>query len=216
MAQWLHYVGLKSYTLQQFIDEAISLGVQRAISLTHLKRISWGDVVFLALHTREKVGDRRVPCARIFGFFTVEGISYRLPPKANRILKELIPIEKSKVPTSGDVIERGCGRYAVAEINYIDPSKVSIQDIAKAIGSAVKAIGWKGRYKLFITGTFYKYGPLTLKNQPFFRGYKKLVPELPVEFDPLVIAEATRLASYKKREYDPELYRRREGAWAVQ
>jgi len=65
---WLHWIGNQYYTIQSFIDEARVIGVSRRVPEKILKKMKWGDTIFLA--SKEK----HLKSPVIFGYFNLEGI----------------------------------------------------------------------------------------------------------------------------------------------
>lgn len=98
MTSWLHWMGNQYYTIESFVEEAREHGVSRRVPANVLKKMAWGEKVFLI--TREKNKVRPV----IFGYFVIDrlqGIN----------IDELPEDIKVKVVDAGPValVKRGCG-----------------------------------------------------------------------------------------------------------
>jgi len=65
---WLHWIGNKYYSIKQFIEEARQIGVSRRVPAKMLKKMKWGDVIFLA--SKEK----NLKNPLVFGYFALERI----------------------------------------------------------------------------------------------------------------------------------------------
>lgn len=65
---WLHWIGNQYYTIASFIDEARVVGISRRVPEKILKKMKWGDHIFLA--SKEK----HLKSPVIFGYFKLEGI----------------------------------------------------------------------------------------------------------------------------------------------
>lgn len=65
---WLHWIGNKYYSIKSFIDEAKLIGVSRRVPKAILKKMRWGDTIFLT--SRQKGLKNPV----IFGYFRLERI----------------------------------------------------------------------------------------------------------------------------------------------
>lgn len=111
---WLHYIGKQYYSIKKFIKEANDVGINRKIDPRMLKKMNFGDLIFLAQ------GDSKG--SKIFGFFeftTLMGLS--------DVLKErLINSDVVKwVSTPRAKIIRGCGSYILESLYKVcDTNKV--------------------------------------------------------------------------------------------
>jgi len=65
---WLHWMGNKHYTIEEFIKEAELIGVSRRVPEKMLRKMKWGDTIFLA--SKEK----KLKSPVIFGYFRLERI----------------------------------------------------------------------------------------------------------------------------------------------
>jgi len=65
---WLHWIGNKYYTIKSFIEEARLAGVSRRVPKQALRKMRWGDSIFLT--SKEK--GLKTPV--VFGYFRLEKI----------------------------------------------------------------------------------------------------------------------------------------------
>jgi len=65
---WLHWIGNQYYSIRKFIEEARLIGVSRRVPQPVLKKMKWGDMIFLA----SKEENLKSPV--IFGYFRLERI----------------------------------------------------------------------------------------------------------------------------------------------
>jgi len=65
---WLHWIGNKYYSIKSFIEEAKLIGVSRRVPKNILKKMRWGDTIFLA----SKQKGLKTPV--VFGYFKLEKI----------------------------------------------------------------------------------------------------------------------------------------------
>lgn len=63
---WLHWIGNQYYSIKSFIKEARLIGVSRRVPVKALKKMKWGDTIFLA----SKQKNLKNPV--IFGYFRLE------------------------------------------------------------------------------------------------------------------------------------------------
>ena len=102
---WLSWVGVKFYSIKSFIQEARDLGVSRRVKPDTLKRMSWGDRIYLATL------ERGIKAPVVFGHFHLEKIrGIRLDEET----KERLERETGKriEVVSSDLsllVKRGCG-----------------------------------------------------------------------------------------------------------
>lgn len=171
---WLHYVGARS--LDRFISETAKYSVQRAIGFNMLKNFDWGQPVLLAYSLREReLGEKpsRHVAARVFGYFTVSGLTCDLPkPIMQELASSLNVIEAKDFGASGLTVNRACGSYSVGAAYYVEDS---LQDIvAKAKEICHKHGLDPAAFKWFLTGSLKVFQqPLDIK-APWTRGYVKV------------------------------------------
>jgi len=65
---WLHWIGNQYYSIKTFIEEAELIGVSRRVPEKMLRKMKWGDTIFLA--SKEK----NLKSPVIFGYFKLERI----------------------------------------------------------------------------------------------------------------------------------------------
>lgn len=63
---WLHWMGNQYYSIESFIEEARLIGVSRRVPAKALKKMKWGDIIFLT--SKEKGIKNPV----IFGYFILD------------------------------------------------------------------------------------------------------------------------------------------------
>ena len=63
---WLHWIGNQYYSIESFIEEARLIGVSRRVPAKALKKMKWGDTIFLT--SKEKGIKNPV----IFGYFILD------------------------------------------------------------------------------------------------------------------------------------------------
>ena len=120
MKTWLHWIGNEYYSIESFISEAEEYGVSRRVPKHILKKMEWGDKVFLA--TRETGKKKPV----IFGYFYID----RLQGINIDDLPEDIAV---KVVNAGPValVKRGCGYLVAGGIYaYTDANVERLADYA--------------------------------------------------------------------------------------
>jgi hypothetical protein len=125
---WIHFIGKKYYTINQFIDEANKQGISRAIASQMLKKMEFGDLILLA----QKDGS----ATKIFGGFVfsrIVGIGHF----AMKHLQEKNLVKHSSSP--GTKIQRGCGNYTVQDVYTITNEKKVMEEIRQMsnIGKAM-------------------------------------------------------------------------------
>jgi len=163
---WLHWVGNQYYSIPRFIREAKRLGVSRRVPRAVLKRMNWGDRIFLI--SRER--GHKAPV--VFGYFylnRIEGIQVKWDeiPEHLRDKYTEVGIAESRLE------RRGCGFRKVGGV-YITTS-ASIEELSEYMEVSENTQ---------ITGKLYllpKPWPcLKPEGQPFkpFRGYRPFDGEI--------------------------------------
>lgn len=139
---WLHYVGGR-YTPSSFVDEARKEGVSRRIPLTHLKNVSWGDIVFCAKWEGGRTlvstpqGDkfasnRARGYAHVFCAFAVERVTFE-DALVWKQIKARIADRIVETTQLNRVVRRRCGLYVETEVVKVDISIGEIYGIARSI-----------------------------------------------------------------------------------
>ncbi len=157
MAHWLHFVGRSYYpTPNDFCSEAAKIGVNRRCSLGHLKRLSWGDTIVLAM---AEAGSKAI----VFGWFTIDRVS--ITGDVAEIFDHYIPMTKLKeTGKSGAMVSRRCGSYTVGP-SYIMTDAPSLYLIGhNLVNSDKPSIG----------GKLNKVAPFILHDQPFSPGFREI------------------------------------------
>lgn len=132
---WIHFVGKKYYTINQFIKEAKESGISRAISPHLFQKMEFGDTVLLA--QKDKTA------TKIFGGFVYKRI-VGLSDKATVELYRQKLLQFTGRPDK--VIKRGCGEYRVQEEYVINDEEMTM-DILRSMDK--KELG-----KVMIGGDF--------------------------------------------------------------
>ncbi|MHC1579120.1 MAG: hypothetical protein ACXQTZ_00440 [Candidatus Alkanophagales archaeon] len=107
----------------------------RAIPPSHLKKLNWGDIVFMAEHERKRLdGDKSVGVARIFGYFHANKLkAFCDPDIERRALSKLRVVERCRHGTV-----RGCGAYVVVGGFEVDNT---LREVVEAYEAAAKELG---------------------------------------------------------------------------
>lgn len=137
---WLHFIGKQYYTMNAFETEARDLQVSRRIALDKLKKMKFGDKIYLFQKARKAHN------STMFGYFTFERILGQLPDSLIQELTDVGYILSGVADGQGDSVVRGCGSYIMGlgyTIHGID---------APALAEKLKA---HGATKVMIGGTFF-------------------------------------------------------------
>jgi len=117
---WLHFIGKQYYTIHKFVKEAENIGINRKIAARILKKMNFGDLIFLAQGNSKG--------SKLFGFFeftTLMGIS---PELKQRMLDEGVV---KWVSTPNTMIKRGCGQYVLSSLYSVCDTKKLMVDIIR-------------------------------------------------------------------------------------
>lgn len=162
---WIHWIGLKYYTIYSLIEEAKKLGVSRRISPQVLKGMGWKDKIFL-LGEIPQLPKKGI----LFGYFTLDRVKY-----AGKLNKELLDYlaDKSKLVecSSPSAEERGCGTEQSG--GFYLQTEASIQEMAH-LDTNKKAKSISGKLVVF--------KPMRLTKVKPFRGYMPLSEKDLVKF----------------------------------
>lgn len=99
---WLHWIGKKYYSIDEFLEEGKRVGVSRRVSLNFLARMNWGDKVY-CIQKKPKYRNGSVFCC--FPVKLLTGLSSEICKE----LCEVFPMEK--ISEGGEIVERECGDY---------------------------------------------------------------------------------------------------------
>jgi len=163
---WLHYVGRGLYSINTFVREAKKYGVSRAIPLQMLKKLHWGEKIYLA-QVKEKLEGGRV-VAKVFGYFTIRGINIG---SSDELRKEIFRDERinAKVIRTGNMhVERACGSYIVSATAV---TSADLETVANVISEKAKEFGES--VKVFIGGELTLIDPIEIV-APFTRSLVKV------------------------------------------
>lgn len=120
MKSWLHWIGNAYYSIDSFINEALSMGVSRRIPKHILKVMDWGDRVYCVSRLPKKVS----PVC--FGYFKIEIIygikTFDMPEKMQ---------ETIEVVWDGPILsqQRGCGTVQAG--GYYAATASSVEELAE-------------------------------------------------------------------------------------
>lgn len=120
MASWLHWIGEQFYDLESFLNEAKRLGVSRRVSANILKKMRFGDKIWLAGRFR------KWRWAHVIGYFYLSKLEII---GGNKRIEEILKeknIPYKVIPKEDAIVEeiRGCGRRVLGA-GYI----VTVPDI---------------------------------------------------------------------------------------
>jgi len=131
MKVWLHYIGKGLYTPASFRREAERYGVNRAVPISMLKSIRYGDVVLVAIHRSQKKRSSKTGArkwAEVFGCFQVTGLAF-----SEQVASYLEEHGYGKREGGLKFIRRRCGVYAESEF-VPDDSPQSLWESYRALG----------------------------------------------------------------------------------
>ena len=196
---WLHYVGSGTYGIKKYVAEADKLGVSRAIPFSVLKKMKWGDIVYLAEFKRD---NRRVEksagMATIFGYVTVGGFNHTLPAEIREQVKKEIPMKCES--WEGALVNRECGSYEITSLCYTEEK---LEAIANIIEKLLKESNLDPNdYNFLVTGKFSKLDKEVRVPLYFFRGFTKFPAttlKTWVEGKAPDVAEIRALKGYSRR-----------------
>lgn len=174
---WLHFIGKQYYTINAFESEAREYQVSRRIALDKLKKMRFGDKIYLFQKTRKAHN------STMFGFFTFERILGEIPQvMIDELHKEghldlTISVNAGGIENAGKHIIRGCGSYIMGMALILEGID------AFALAEKLKR---HNAQKVMIGGTFYGL-PHIASDINFQMGFR------PFDYDGF-IAEYQRLA----------------------
>jgi hypothetical protein len=151
-------VGRSYYSAASFEKEAKTFGITRRVSRTALKKMEYGDTVWLAIPDGKSVV--------MFGKFVVSSVSGLSGEEAN-LMATLFDLEQ--VSAGGAMVSRGCGSYiqgATFVIRSKDGKPVTIEQLLETIEPAEE----KG--KLMVGGDFVAVERVRLKDMKFNQGFR--------------------------------------------
>ncbi len=162
---WLHWLGVKFYSISSFIDEAKRMGVSRRIPPQILRGMAWGDSIFMIGESPKFPG-----YSIFFGKFYVDRVKFATKSKkVKEDLQELMLRSKVKlICEAPHTDKRGCGTETSG--GYYLKSSAKVKEIGEILTKG------KGS-RVNIAGPFYVFKkPILLKLIPF-RGYKSIEEE---------------------------------------
>ena len=163
---WLHYVGRGLYSINTFVREAKKYGVSRAIPLQMLKKLHWGEKIYLA-QVKEKLEGGKV-VAKVFGYFTIRGINISGSDELKKAVFEDERVNARVVSTGGTYVERACGSYVVSATAV---TSADLETVANVISEKAKEFGES--VKVFIGGELTLIDPIEIV-APFTRSLVKV------------------------------------------
>lgn len=152
MTTWLHFVGRQYYQPRTFIAEAKKYGVTRRVALKVLKKMHYGDEVYLATYNNH---------AEIFGLFCIQTISGLSKEAVAKIHEKY---QCTQVSGGGRVVQRGCGSYIEGPTYNVD---ASLREIAETLESV------ENPGLLMVGGKFYPHPRVRLRDIPFMQGFRQ-------------------------------------------
>ena len=164
--QWLHYVG-KQYSMDQFIDEALRVGISRRVPANVAANMGWGDRIILA---RWKDPDANPNGAAIFAEAQITGLVFD-EETARAISAEIID-EVRSAAAGGNVrrsIQRICGEYVEV---FVVTVSISLGECMQRAAAAA-AEGGKKLFVMLRCELLRTFDPIEIEEQ-FNRGYKRL------------------------------------------
>lgn len=170
MKVWLHYVGKGLYTPASFRREAERYGVNRAVPISMIKSIRYGDVVLVAIHRSQKKRSSKTGArkwAEVFGCFQVTGLAF-----SEQVASYLEQNGYGKREGGLQFVRRRCGVYAESEFHTDSP-----QSIWEGILEGWEA-GAFSDAKVFLVGKFIPMDTVIIPHEEFTRSYRAL-GELP-------------------------------------
>ena len=177
----LHYIGKRYYTMESFTKEAEKYGVSRALPVSVVKKLHWGDKIYVAFDMKSSKGRY----ALVFGYFYVQGLNIS-NPEIRQKLKEDGRVRIVKEVSYGGSgggrgvsVVRGCGSYSIGSVSYVDND---IYELAEVIDDIAKKENIK--VKVMVTGLFVRLSPIKLYGAPFTRSIVHV--KVPDEFFDLV------------------------------
>lgn len=159
---WLHFIDKNYSGRDEFIREAKTIGVSRAIAPQIFKKMQLGDIILLAQ------GDRKG--STIFGYFQLHTI-IGVGPEITEELKKHDVLKKISLDSPLKV-KRGCGEYTITS-NYTITDPEQLMKITKEMIDKKVSTG-----RLMIGGTFYDLTYLQLPvlevttEIPFKQGFR--------------------------------------------
>jgi hypothetical protein len=158
---WIHFIGKSYYPkISDFVKEAKTIGVSRAISPQMLRKMRLGDIVMLA----QKDG----PSTKIFGLFKFSEIT-GTTPAAIETLRKGGHIQK-KPGLTPMFIKRGCGQYQITNHFEIRNPNAFMEAVCKLSNEELDRVMIGGAYHglkaLDINADY------VLCNIPFRKGYR--------------------------------------------
>lgn len=199
----LHLIGNGLYGAPRFIREAKRLGVNRAMPLSFLKTLTFGQNVLLGEHISEPIpnSDEVTHVVRVFGYFHLSGITYDAPDEVRKkVAERLHVVEVTNAPLTPQPITRACGSYCIIG-GYVVTD--SLEDIVKVIEDVSRELNYNSAaYRFFINGELNVFdSPVLIHNQKFFRGYKFVELEGLNFREDMPRPSVTEIYSYERRKY---------------
>lgn len=174
MKAYIHWVGNQFYSIPSFIYEAKKLGVSRRVSTQTLKKMEWGDKVYLI--SREK--DIKHPV--IFGWFKIDKLHGIDTSKLPDDLKPKVVINTGSGHRN---VRRGCGFvvetgvYAVTEASVEELSDYSTENTMIKGGLKV----FPEPYPMMVSITAPFRGFRLFNEQEFIKALKWLMGLCPID-----------------------------------
>ena len=187
---WLHYIGKGLYTIESFVREAKKYGVSRAIPLQMLKKLNWGDKIYLAQNlSKVEMDEKNVVVAKVFGYFRVESVQLNASDKLKSEIHNDEKVRAKIVDSGGFTVHRACGSY---EVSSIAVTNANLSTLAEVIREKEKELGEKA--KVFVCGELVLIEPIEIP-APFTRSLVKVN----IDESKLVVKKTLKIESKRKK-----------------
>lgn len=151
MNTWLHFVGKSYYTPAKFEREAQKYGVSRRVSVQDLRKMTWGDKVYLAIKDGNQI-------AKVFGFFIIERLAGL---DAETMQGVTTRYGAEPIDMGGELVARECGQYITGASFR---TEASIEDICRELPAE--------KLPLMVVGQYKSFGPARILKMPHRQGFR--------------------------------------------
>ena len=187
---WLHYIGKGLYTIESFVREAKKYGVSRAIPLQMLKKLNWGDKIYLAQSLSKVETDaKNEVVAKVFGYFRVESVQLSASDKLKSEVYGDERVRAKVVDSGGYTVQRACGSY---EVGSIAVTNANLSTVAEVIKEKENELGEKA--KVFVCGELVLIEPIEI-TAPFTRSLVRVN----IDESKLVVKKTLKIESKREK-----------------
>lgn len=155
---WIHFIGANYYSIDDYRQEAMTIGISRAVAPNVLKQMNLGDIIVLAQKDDDKT--------KIFGYFRLTNI-IGMGGDLVEEMKRRGVIHKSETFKPVEV-ERGCGSYTITSSYDIGSDVDFMEVIRNADNEQLGRVMIGGKYFDLPGGIEYIVSEI-----PFRRGFRK-------------------------------------------